>query len=133
MFLAQFRQAVLGIERVHFERGDVWRDGSKLAWDANLGATFAIEAHRRKDAPGIRKLEKTDLEIYVDAVTAGLSLEKRPDGKPEIVLTDGPGRMNGKLAWAHGSLLPGGSLRLALPVQGDLDGPFESTEALASP
>jgi hypothetical protein len=117
--------------QVHFERGDVWRDGSKLAWDANLGATFAIEAHRRKDAPGIRKLEKTDLEIYVDAVTAGLSLEKRPDGKPEIVLTDGPGRMNGKLAWAHGSLLPGGSLRLALPVQGDLDGPFESTEALA--
>jgi hypothetical protein len=67
----------------------------------------------------------------MDAVTAGLSLENRPDGKPQIVLTEGPGRINGKLAWGQGSLVPGGRLRLTLPVQGDLDGTFESTEALA--
>lgn len=117
--------------QVHFERSEVWRDGSRLAWDANVGATFAIAPHRREEAPGIRKLEKTDLEIEVDAVTAGLSLENRPDGKPEIVLTDGPGRIDGKLAWAQGSLVPGGRFRLILPVQGDLDGTFESTEAVA--
>ena len=117
--------------RVHFDSGDVWRDGAKLARSARIDAALAIAAHRREEAPGIRKLAKTDLDIEVDAVTAGLSLENRPDGKPEIVLTDGPGRISGKLAWAHGSLVPGGRLRLALPVQGDLDDSFESTEALA--
>ncbi len=114
-----------------FERGVLWRDGSKLAWDAKIGASFEIAPHLRAEAPGIRKLEKTDLEIEMDAVTAGLSLENRPDGKPQIVLTEGPGRINGKLAWGQGSLVPGGRLRLTLPVQGDLDGTFESTEALA--
>jgi hypothetical protein len=115
--------------RANFTRGVLWRNGSKLAWDSNVGATFAIAPHRREEAPGIRKLEKTDLEIEIDAVTAGLSLDNRADQKPELNLTDGPGRLSGKLAWHSGSLVPGGNLRLSLPVQGNLDGTFESTEA----
>jgi hypothetical protein len=117
--------------QVLFEHGVAWHDGSKLAWDAHVGATFAIARHRREEAPGIRKLEKTDLEIEVDAITVGLSFENHPGQKPDRILTEGPGRISGKLAWARGSLLPGGLLRLSVPVQGDLDGTFESTEAKA--
>jgi hypothetical protein len=112
-----------------FEDGTVFRNGSRLAWDAKIGAALAIAQHRREEAPGIRKLEMTDLELEVDATTAGLRAETRPDQKPDIRLTQGPGRLNGKLAWQRGSLAPGGQLRLSLPVEGDLDGTFESAEA----
>lgn len=117
--------------QANFARGIVWRDGSRLAWDATIGTRFSIAPHLRSEAPGIRRLEKTDLEIEIDAVLAGLSLENHPNRRPELTLTEGPGQLKGRLAWTRGSLAPGGRLSLSLPVQGDIDGTFQSTAARA--
>ena len=112
-----------------FEKGVIWRNGARLAWDATLGAKFAIAQHRRAEAPGIRKLAKTDLEIEIDAQTAGLMVEARPGQKAALRVTDGPGALRADVGWHRGSLEPGGQLQLSLPVQGDLDGRIGSTAA----
>ena len=112
-----------------FEQGVVWRDGVRLAWDSTLGAKFSIARHLRAEAPGIRKLARTDLEVEIDAKTAGLTLEAKPGQKPVVRVTDGPGALRADVAWRRGSLEPGGLIRLSLPVQGRLDGKVESTAA----
>lgn len=115
--------------RLHFEDAVMFRDGARLMWNTSVESRLAIARHRREEAPGIRKLEKTDLEIAIESTTAGLRLQHDAGHKPELRLSDGPGRLSGKLGWHQGSLEPGGSLSLAFPASGDLDGSVESTEA----
>jgi len=112
--------------------GTVWRDGRALARDTTLDGRFAIERHARAEAPGIRKLEKTDLDLTLEATTAGLAIELRPGGKPVPAVTPGPGRIAGRVAWRHGSLEPGTTLALSVPVASEVTGERLSSEAIAS-
>ena len=114
---------------IGFDEGVIFLDGARLAWDSRIESQLAIARHRREEAPGIRKLEKTDLEVEIDATTAGLRLEHDADRRPTLSLSSGPGRLNGKIGWHQGSLAPGGTLSLAFPASGNLDGTEESTEA----
>lgn len=115
-----------------FAQGTVWRDGKSLAHDTSLDGRFAIARHTRAEAPGMHKLEKTDLDLKLEATTAGLAIEARPGGKPVPAITPGPGRLAGQVAWRHGSLEPGTTLGLSVPVTSDLTGQSRSSEALAS-
>jgi hypothetical protein len=115
-----------------FEQGVVWRDGVRLAWNSNVTASFAVARHLREEAPGLRKLDKTDFTVGIDATTAGLRLVLRPGTKAALQATDGPGSLHAKLGWQRGSLQPGGRLELLLPVEDDLDGKVESTQAKVS-
>jgi hypothetical protein len=112
-----------------FQQGVAWRNGTRLAWDAAIAGSFAIARHRREEAPGIRKLEKTDLEIKVAATTGGLSLTRRVDQTATLLGTDGPGTLHAQLGWNRGAVQPGSSLHLAVPVQSDLSGHLASTAA----
>jgi hypothetical protein len=114
---------------VGFKDGVMFLEGARLAWDSRIESQLAIARHRREEAPGIRKLEKTDLEVAIEAETAGLRLEHDADRRPTLSLSSGPGRLSGKIGWHHGSLAPGGTLSLAFPASGNLDGTDESTEA----
>ena len=112
-----------------FSEGTVWRRGQRLAWDSRLGADLAIARHRRAEAPGIRKLEQTDLRIGLDARTAGLMLKARAGQKPRLEWHQGPGSVAADLHWQRGALAPGGYLRALIPVLDDIDGKVESTAA----
>ncbi len=114
---------------VGFEDGVMFLDGARLAWDSRIESQLAIVRHRHDEAPGIRKLEKTNFDIAIEVTTAGLRLEHDADRKPTISLSGGPGRLSGKIGWHQGSLSPGGTLSLAFPASGNLDGKAESTEA----
>ena len=115
--------------RAHFEHDVAFRDGARLAWDARIDMTLSIVRHRREEAPGIRKLTMADIGLEIDAATAGLLLERHDQNRPALTLADGPGRLNGKLAWHRGSLVPGGHLSLAFPARSALDGLSESADA----
>lgn len=114
---------------IGFDEGVIFLDGARLAWDSRIESQLAIARHRREEAPGIRKLEKTNLDVAIEATTAGLRLEHDADRRPTLSLSSGPGRLNGKIGWHQGSLAPGGTLSLAFPASGNLDGTDESTEA----
>ena len=115
--------------QVTFGQGVVWRDGTRLAWDSEVTATLAVARHLRDEAPGVRKLEKTEFDIAIDATTAGLRLMLRPGAQPAVQATEGPGRLHARLGWQRGSLQPGGRFELLLPVEDDLDGKVEATQA----
>jgi len=119
------------LERI-VAQGTVWRDGKSLAHDTSLDGRFAIARHARAEASGMHKLEKTDLDLKFDATTAGLAIEARPGGKPVPAITPGPGRLAGQVAWRHGSLEPGTTPGLSVPVTSDLTGQSRSSEAIAS-
>jgi hypothetical protein len=110
--------------------GVLFHDGIRLAWDATIDSRLAIARHRREEAPGLRKLEQADLDLEIAATTAGLRLEHDANHRPTLEASEGPGRLTGKLGWHRGSLAPGGTLRLAFPATGDLDGTVQSTEAV---
>jgi hypothetical protein len=112
--------------------GTVWRDGRALARDTTLDGRFAIERHARAEAPGIRRLEKTDLDLTLEATTAGLAIELRPGGKPVPAVTPGPGRIVGRVAWRHGNVEPGTTLALSVPVASEVTGERLTSEAIAS-
>jgi hypothetical protein len=112
-----------------FQDGVIFRDGMRLAWDSRIESLLAIARHRREEAPGIRKLEKTNLDVAIEATTAGLRLEHDAQRRPTLSLSSGPGRLTGRIGWRQGSLAPGGALSLAFPASGNLDGKDESTEA----
>jgi hypothetical protein len=112
-----------------FVDGVLFLDGARLAWDATIDSQLQVARHLREEAPGIRKLEKTDLDLAVEATTAGLRLEHDAQRRPTIRLSRGPGRLAGRIGWRQGSLAPGGNFSLAFPASGNLDGTEESTEA----
>jgi hypothetical protein len=93
------------LERI-VAQGTVWRDGKSLAHDTSLDGRFAIARHARAEA--------------------------RPGGKPVPAITPGPGRLAGQVAWRHGSLEPGTTPGLSVPVTSDLTGQSRSSEAIAS-
>lgn len=115
-----------------FAQGTVWRDGKSLAHETLLDGRFAIARHTRAEASGMHKLEKTDLDLTLEATTAGLAIEAGPGGKPVPAITPGPGRLAGQVAWRHGSLESGTTLGLSVPVTSDLTGQSRSSEAIAS-
>jgi hypothetical protein len=115
--------------RLGFEDAVIFRDGARLMWNTSVESRLAIARHRREEAPGIRKLDKADLDFAIEATTAGLRLEHDAERKPTLSLSSGPGRLTGKIGWRQGSLAPGGTLNLAFPASGNLDGRDESTEA----
>jgi hypothetical protein len=130
-FLKQTRGGPMEVlpSTVGFEDGVIFLDGARLAWDSRIESQLAIARHRREEAPGIRKLEKTDLDVAIEATTAGLRLQHDAQRRPALSLSSGPGRLTGKIGWRQGSLAPGGMLSLAFPASGNLDGKDESTEA----
>jgi hypothetical protein len=130
-FVKQMRGGPMEVlpSTVGFENAALFLDGARLAWDSRIESQLAIARHRREEAPGIRKLEKTDLDVAIEATTAGLRLEHDADRRPALSLSSGPGRLSGKIGWNQGSLAPGGTLSLAFPASGNLDGKDESTEA----
>ncbi len=115
-----------------FVRGTLWRDGQALAHDTVFRGRFAIERHTRFEAHGIERLGKTDIDLALEATTAGVALKARPGGKPIPALTQGPGRLAGHILWQRGSLGPGTTLALSVPVTNDLTGTEKGSEAIAS-
>jgi hypothetical protein len=116
--------------KLSFTRGVVWRNGERLAWDAAITANLAIARHRREEAPGIRKLERTDFDIRVDAVTGGLAVEQRSDQQPVVIGTGGPGSLHAQIGWNRGSVRSGSTLQLSVPIDDDLSGHRASTAAI---
>jgi len=112
-----------------FADGVLWRDGVALARDAVIEARFAVDRHLRAEAPGILKAAKTDLELAIDATPAGLAIETPAGGKPVLRIVEGPGSLTARLHWLRGSLEPGGTVRLTVPVQDDLEGRVATTLA----
>lgn len=115
--------------RATFAEGIVWRDGAALARDATIEVRLSVDRHVRAAAPGILKLAKTDLEIEIVATPAGLSIETPAGEKPVLRVFEGPGALDVRLHWLRGSLAPGGTLRLTVPVQDDLEGRVSTTLA----
>lgn len=112
-----------------FSDAVLWRDGVALARDAVVKARFAVDRHLRAEAPGILKAAKTDLDLAIDATPAGLAIETPAGGKPVLRIMEGPGNLTARLHWLRGSLEPGGTVRLTLPVQDDLEGRVATTLA----
>jgi hypothetical protein len=115
-----------------FVHGILWRDGQPLARDAAFRGRFAIERHTRAEAHGIERLGKTDIDLTLEATTAGIALNARQGGKPIPALTQGPGRLAGHILWQRGSLGSGTALALSLPVTNDLTGTQKGSEAIVS-
>jgi hypothetical protein len=130
-FLKVLRSGPLEVlpSSVRFVDGVVWRDGAALARDATVEASFAVDRHLRTEAPGILKLARTDLEIAVEAKPAGVAIETPVGGKPAVRIVEGPGALDVHLHWLRGSLASGGTLRLTVPVQDDLEGRVATTLA----
>jgi hypothetical protein len=116
----------------NFAHGTIWHDGKALARDTALDGRFAIERHTRAEAHGIQRLGKADVDLTIEATTAGLEIGSRSGGKPQPVITPGPGRLAGHLQWRHGSLEPGTTLGLSIPVASALSGERRGSEAECS-
>ena len=115
--------------RATFTDGVVWRHGAALARAATIETRFSVDRHVRAEAPGILKLAKIDLEVEIEATPAGVSIETPAGEKPAVRIVEGPGALDVRLHWLRGSLAPGGTLRLTVLMQDDLEGRVATTLA----
>lgn len=106
----------------HFESARLLGRGEELLRDLELEGQFAIARHVSTEAPGIRKLEKMDIEVALDGAASGLSIVAGPGQRPALTLVGDDGRVSGRLGWNRGALRSGSQLELDVPVSYDVLG-----------
>jgi len=96
--------------------------GEELLRDLTVDGQFAIARHVSTEAPGIRKLEKMDIELALDGVSSGVSIVAGPDQPPQARIMRDEGRVAGNVGWNRGALRAGSELVLEVPVAYDVVG-----------
>lgn len=114
---------------LHFEQARLYQQGIVLASELGVDGGFSIARHRSAEAPGIRKLAKMDIDLELDGVASGVRVELSPELRPVVSPGEGRGRLAGRLGWRQGSLLPGSTLGIEVPVDYFLEGDRRSTIA----
>jgi hypothetical protein len=100
----------------HFDSARLLGWGEELLRDSTLDGEFAVARHVSTEAPGIRKLEKMDIEISLDGTASGLSVVAGPRQRPGARVLRDDGRISGRVGWQRGALRAGSELKLAVPV-----------------
>lgn len=103
---------------VQFRNAMLRKDNQELLSGAELKAAFAVARHGRNEAPGLRKLEKTDARIFLDGKTSALDIEVSPQGDITYKVVPGRGVAHVDLAVKGGELQPGGQLHWNVPIGG---------------
>jgi hypothetical protein len=106
----------------HFGSARLLGRGEELLREATLDGGFAVARHVSTEAPGIRKLEKMDIEFSLDGRASGLSIVAGPGQRPGARVVRDAGRISGRVGWQRGALRAGSELELAVPVTYDVLG-----------
>ena len=104
--------------RFHFDRARVLADGEQVLERGSLGGNFAIRRHSREQAMGLQKLLLTDGEIDVDAEGSSLRIGTDTQGRFNVELVPGGGKLQARLVVRDGQVQPGGSVTWSAPLQG---------------
>ena len=107
---------------LEFDDARLFGWGEELLRDLKVGGQFAIARHVSTEAPGIRKLEKMDIEVVLDGVSSGLSIVAGPGQPPQARIIRDKGRVAGNVGWNRGALRAGSELELDVPVAYDVVG-----------
>jgi hypothetical protein len=100
----------------HFDSARLLGWGEELLRESTVDGGFAIARHVSKEAPGIRKLEKMDIEVSLDGTSSGLSVVAAPGQRPAMRVVRDEGRVSGQVGWQRGALRAGSELELVVPV-----------------
>ncbi len=106
----------------HFDAASLLGWGKELAHGLTVDGRFSIDRHLSAEAPGLRKLEKMDIELALDGITSGLRVTAGPGRPPDVDVVRDDGRLAGQLGWKRGALRAGSSLKLQVPVAYDVVG-----------
>jgi len=106
----------------HFESARLLGWGEALLDSLTVDGRFSIDRHLSSEAPGIRKLEKMDIEVSLDGSASGLSIVAGPAQRPAMRVVEGAGRVAGRVTWQRGALGAGSMLHLSVPVRYDVAG-----------
>lgn len=101
----------------HFDGLAATRDGQDWLRDARLDATFALAPHRSADYPGLARLQLLAASLDLDGSVASLRTRLETDGRYQVGLLPGEGRVTARLALAGNALQPGGRVRVQAPLQ----------------
>lgn len=105
-----------------FESSRLFGWGEELLRELTVDGQFAIARHVSTEAPGIRKLEKMDIELALEGASSGLSIVAEPGQRPEARIVRDDGHVAGNLGWQRGALRAGSELELQVPVAYDVVG-----------
>jgi len=117
--------------KLHFEQARLYQQGTLLARELGVDGGFSMARHVSAEAPGIRKLAKMDIDLEFDGVPSGLRMELAPERLPVVTPGESGGRLAGRLGWRQGTLLPGGTLGIEVPIEYVLEGERHRTIATA--
>jgi len=106
----------------HFESARLLGWGEALLDSLTVDGRFSIDRHLSSEAPGIRKLEKMDIEVSLDGSASGLSIVAGPGQRPAMRVVEDAGRVAGRVTWQRGALGAGSTLHLLVPVRYDVVG-----------
>lgn len=130
-FVKQLRGGPMELlpSRAAFRKARLARDGEEVLREAELDATFAIARHRREEAPGLRKLLKTDARLKLRGITSAIDVTPVPGGVT-LALVPGRGQANIDLGFSGGALTPGSRLQWSMPIGGSDASGVSRTDAL---
>lgn len=106
------------LSNFQFDQARVLADGEQVLESAHLGGSFAIKRHRREQASGLQKLLLTDGKISVDAEGSSLRTRTDAQGRLQVELVPGGGRLQAQLEVRDGQVQPGGQVVWSAPLQG---------------
>lgn len=92
--------------------------GKEVLRQASMDARFAIDRHRREEAPGIRKLLKTVAHLKLDGVTSAMDVSVNPAGDINFNVVPGRGRAKIDLGFERGVLTQGSRVIWSVPIGG---------------
>jgi hypothetical protein len=116
---------------VGFTEATAWLGGEEVLQHGRITASGSLDRHLREEAPGVQKLMKTSATIEIDAQTQGLHVEAAREKSAQLAHLDRPGRLQGRLAWNRGSLEPGSTLAVVLPIDSEFIEADRTLEASA--
>ena len=121
----QLRGGVLEMypSQAHLAGLKLLQQGRELLADARLDAEFRMDPHTRDQAHGIDKLTRLDARVRLGGRTAGLAMERDPQGRPVLRIAQGNGKADIDVHWNRGELAQGSRLLVDSPLLGTrLDG-----------
>lgn len=101
-----------------FEQAQLRLDDQPLLADAALQARFAIDRHRREEAPGVRKLLKTTAHLSLTGATSAVDVAVDGNGKIGYTVVPGRGQAKIDLGFERGVLTRGSRVAWSIPVGG---------------
>lgn len=102
--------------RLHLQQARVMQGERVWAQQASLDVLAHIDAHRRREHPGLAILDLLVAELHLEADASGMSASVSEDMQVATRIGPDLGRIEARLDLDHGLLLPGSVLDLRLPV-----------------